>query len=94
MIAAKIAGYSRRFVNLVIFLLSFLLCCSHETFRSIKPDEREDRILQALAGMLAKRSGISVSTIYRCFSNKSKMFEALIAFIEKTLFVLINKILQ
>lgn len=74
---------------------------------SIKPNEREDRILQALAGMLehpsgirittaalAKRSGISVSAIYRCFSNKSKMFEALIAFIEKTLFVLINKILQ
>jgi TetR/AcrR family transcriptional regulator len=73
----------------------------------IKPGEREDRILQALAGMLehprririttaalAKQSGISASAIYRCFPNKSKMFEALIAFIEKTLFVLINKILQ
>jgi len=75
--------------------------------QSINPGEREDRILQALAGMLeqphririttaalAKRSGISASAIYRCFPNKSKMFEALIAFIEKTLFVLINKILQ
>ncbi|MDV6346398.1 nucleoid occlusion factor SlmA [Nitrosomonas sp. Is35] len=74
---------------------------------SIKSSEREDRILQALAGMLeypqrvkittaalAKQSGISESAIYRCFSNKSHMFAALIEFIEKTLFVLINKILQ
>lgn len=73
----------------------------------LQPGEREDRILQALAGMLehprrvrittaalAKHSGISVSVIYRCFPNKSRMFDALIAFIEKTLFVLINKIMQ
>ncbi|QOJ24309.1 MAG: nucleoid occlusion factor SlmA [Gammaproteobacteria bacterium] len=73
----------------------------------IKPSEREDRILQALACLLehphrikittaalAKQSGISASAIYRCFSNKSHMFAALIEFIEKTLFVLINKILQ
>ena len=102
--------YSRCFINLVIFLLSFLSCAVSKlkhSNQSIKPGEREDRILQALAGMLehphrvritmaalAKRSGVSASAVYRCFPNKSKMFEALIAFIEKTLFVLINKILQ
>lgn len=44
--------------------------------------------------VLAAKVGISESSLYRCFSNKSQMFEALIEFIERTLFVLINKILQ
>lgn len=43
---------------------------------------------------LAAQLEISESSLYRCFSNKSQMFEALIEFIERTLFVLINKILQ
>ncbi|SFE36925.1 TetR/AcrR family transcriptional regulator [Nitrosomonas sp. Nm166] len=63
--------------------------------------------MQALAGMLehpqrirvtvaalAAQLGVSESSLYRYFSNKSRMFEALIEFIERTLFVLINKILQ
>lgn len=75
--------------------------------RSVKFDERKDQILQVLAEMLehprrikittkvlATRLGISESSVYRCFPSKSQMFEALIVFIEKTLFVLINKILQ
>ncbi|WP_090719833.1 nucleoid occlusion factor SlmA [Nitrosomonas sp. Nm166] len=75
--------------------------------QSIKSNERKDQILQALAGMLehpqrirvtvaalAAQLGVSESSLYRYFSNKSRMFEALIEFIERTLFVLINKILQ
>lgn len=74
---------------------------------SVKSSEKKDQILQALAELLehpqrikittaalAVKLGVSQSSIYRCFSNKSQMFEALIEFIEKTLFVLINKILQ
>lgn len=77
------------------------------SYQSVKSDERRDQILQALAAMLedpqqikittsvlAVQLGISKSSIYHCFSNKSQMFEALIEFIERTLFVLINKILQ
>ncbi len=77
------------------------------SYQSVKSNERREQILQALAemleypqqirittGMLAAQLGISKSSIYRCFSNKSQMFEALIEFIERTLFVLINKILQ
>lgn len=73
----------------------------------VKSNERKDQILQALAEMLehprkvkittaalAARLKISESSLYRCFSSKSQMFEALIEFIERTLFVLINKILQ
>lgn len=72
---------------------------------SEKSSERKDQILQALAAMLehpqrmkititalAKRLEISESSVYRCFPSKSKMYEALIEFIEKTLFILINKI--
>ena len=75
--------------------------------KSVKSSERKDQILQTLAGMLehpqkvkitiaalAAQLEISESSLYRCFSSKSQMFEALIEFIERTLFVLINKILQ
>lgn len=44
--------------------------------------------------VLAAKAGISETSLYRCFPNKSQMFESLIEFIEKTLFVLINRILQ
>lgn len=50
--------------------------------------------LKITTAALANKLGISQSSVYRCFPNKSQMFEALIEFIEKTLFVLINKILQ
>ncbi|MBX3617557.1 nucleoid occlusion factor SlmA [Nitrosomonas sp.] len=72
---------------------------------SEKSSERKDQILQALAAMLehpqrmkitiaalAMRLEISESSVCRCFPSKSKMYEALIEFIEKTLFILINKI--
>jgi TetR/AcrR family transcriptional regulator len=74
---------------------------------SVRLSERKDQVLQGLAEMLehpqrikittkalAAQLGISESSIYRCFKNKSEMFEALIEFIERTLFVLVNKILQ
>ncbi|MDH5480950.1 MAG: nucleoid occlusion factor SlmA [Nitrosomonas sp.] len=74
---------------------------------SVKSDERKHQILQALASLLEKphrikittaavasRAQISESALYRYFPSKSLMFEALIEFIEKTLFVLINKIMQ
>jgi TetR/AcrR family transcriptional regulator len=73
---------------------------------SVKSDERKHQILQALASMLesprrikittaavAARAEISESALYRYFPSKSLMFEALIEFIEQTLFVLINKIM-
>ncbi len=43
---------------------------------------------------LAARLRISESSIYRCFANKSRMFEALIIFIEKTVFPLLGNLLQ
>lgn len=86
------------------YLATIQLKCSYQPAKS---NERKDRILQALAGMLehpqrikittvalADQLGISESSLYRCFSRKSQMFEALIEFIERTLFVLINRILQ
>ncbi len=52
------------------------------------------RRIKITNAVLAAQAGISESSLYRCFSNKAQMFEALIEFIEKTLFVRINKILQ
>ncbi len=85
----------------------FAIITLEHTSSSEKSNEKKDDILQALAEMLehpqrlkittaalAMKLGISQSSVYRCFSNKAQMFEALIEFIEKTLFVLINKILQ
>lgn len=67
--------------------------------------ERKDQILQALAGMLenphaekittaslAARLDVSEAALYRYFASKAQMFEGLIAFIEQTLFTLINKL--
>lgn len=69
--------------------------------------ERKQQILQALAKMLespkrekittaslAKELGVSEAALYRHFANKAQMFEGLIAFIEETIFGLINKILD
>lgn len=50
--------------------------------------------LKVTTAALAAQLKISESSVYRCFATKSQMFEALIEFIERTLFILINKILQ
>jgi len=68
---------------------------------------RKQQILQALATMLerdaggritlarlAKEVGISEAALYRHFENKAAMFEALIIFIEETLFSRITRILS
>ena len=68
---------------------------------------RKEQILQALARMLesgpgerittaalAREVGVSEAALYRHFPSKAKMFEGLITFIEDTLFVRINLILQ
>ncbi|WP_458217846.1 nucleoid occlusion factor SlmA [Paracidovorax citrulli] len=69
------------------------------------PGERRVQILQALASMLehprserittaalAARLGVSEAALYRHFASKAQMFEGLIAFIEQTVFGLINQI--
>lgn len=71
----------------------------------MKPGERRVHILQTLAAMLeapkgekittaalAARLGVSEAALYRQFASKAQMFEALIEFIESTLFGLINQI--
>ncbi|MGM0632367.1 MAG: nucleoid occlusion factor SlmA [Pseudomonadota bacterium] len=68
---------------------------------------RKEQILQALASMLesgpgerittaalAREVGVSEAALYRHFPSKAKMFEGLILFIEDTLFVRINLIIQ
>lgn len=70
-----------------------------------KPGERRTQILQALAGMLehpkgekittaalAARIEVSEAALYRHFASKAQMYEALIEFIETTLFGLVNRI--
>ncbi len=67
--------------------------------------ERKQQILEALAKMLespkrekittaslAAKLDVSEAALYRHFANKAQMFEGLIAFIEETIFGLINKI--
>lgn len=68
---------------------------------------RKDQILQALATMLeqtpggrittsglARQVGVSEAALYRHFPSKAKMFDALIEFIEDTIFSRINIILS
>ncbi|MFP6808404.1 MAG: nucleoid occlusion factor SlmA [Pseudomonadales bacterium] len=68
---------------------------------------RKDQILQSLAVMLeqspggrittaglAKEVGVSEAALYRHFPSKAKMFEALIEFIESTIFSRISLILN
>jgi TetR/AcrR family transcriptional regulator len=70
-----------------------------------KPGERKTQILQTLAEMLenphaqrittaalAARLDVSEAALYRHFASKAQMFEGLIAFIETTLFTLVNQI--
>ncbi len=67
--------------------------------------ERKQQILETLAKMLespkrekittaslAAKLDVSEAALYRHFANKAQMFEGLIAFIEETVFSLINKI--
>lgn len=71
-----------------------------------KPSRRQ-QILQTLAqelenspgerittAALARAVGVSEAALYRHFPSKAKMFEALIEFIEDSVFGLINRILQ
>ena len=68
---------------------------------------RRDQILQALAAMLeqgpdtrittaklANEVGVSEAALYRHFPSKTKMFEALIEFVEATLFTRISRIIE
>jgi TetR/AcrR family transcriptional regulator len=70
-----------------------------------KPGERRVQILQMLASMLeqpgadrittaalAARLDVSEAALYRHFASKAQMFEALIEFIEQSVFTLINQI--
>ncbi len=72
-----------------------------------KPGERRVQILQALAAMLessgterittsalATRLDVSEAALYRHFASKAQMFEALIDFIEQSVFSLINQITE
>ena len=69
-----------------------------------KPGERRVQILQALAAMLeqpgaerittaalAARLDVSEAALYRHFASKAQMFEALIEFIEESVFTLVNQ---
>ncbi len=71
-----------------------------------KRGERRQAILETLARMLAERSGerittaelaksvgVSEAALYRHFPSKARMLEALIEFIEESLFTHINRIL-
>lgn len=72
----------------------------------LKPGERRAQILQVLARMLehpegekittaalAAQVGVSEAALYRHFASKAQMFEALIDFIEETVFSLANRII-
>lgn len=72
-----------------------------------KPGERRVQILQALATMLeqpdadrittaalAARLSVSEAALYRHFASKAQMFEALIEFIEQSVFTLANQITE
>src|SRR5512140_1521779 len=73
--------------------------------KRLKPGERREQILQALAQMLeqpgserittaalAARLEVSEAALYRHFASKAQMFEGLIEFIEQSVFTLVNQI--
>ena len=73
--------------------------------RRPKPGERRVQILQTLATMLeqpgaerittaalARQLAVSEAALYRHFASKAQMFEALIEFIETSVFTLVNQI--
>jgi TetR/AcrR family transcriptional regulator len=77
-----------------------------KTRKRPKPGERRIQILQALAEMLENPQGERVTTaalaakiqvseaaLYRHFASKAQMFDGLIAFIEQTIFGVINQII-
>jgi len=70
-----------------------------------KPGERRLQILQTLAGMLETPQGEKITTaalaaqlacseaaLYRHFASKAQMYDALIEFIEQSLFSVVNQI--
>ncbi|KTT24553.1 nucleoid occlusion factor SlmA [Pseudacidovorax intermedius] len=72
-----------------------------------RPGERRVQILQALAAMLeqpgaerittaalAARLSVSEAALYRHFASKAQMFEALIDFIEQSVFSLVQQIAE
>jgi TetR/AcrR family transcriptional regulator len=72
-----------------------------------KPGERRTQILQVLAGMLeqpgadrittaalAVRLDVSEAALYRHFASKAQMFEALIDFIESSVFGLVHQVVD
>ena len=74
---------------------------------ALKPGERKTQILQTLAAMLEQPQGEKITTaalaakvsvseaaLYRHFASKAQMFEALIEFIEASVFTLVNQIAQ
>lgn len=80
---------------------------AEKTRKRPRPGERRLQILQVLAEMLQNPRGERVTTaalaakidvseaaLYRHFASKAQMFEGLIAFIEQTVFGLINQINQ
>lgn len=75
--------------------------------KRLKPGERRHQILQVLAGMLeqpgaerittaalAAKLDVSEAALYRHFASKAQMFEALIDFIESSVFGLVNQIVD
>jgi len=72
-----------------------------------KPGERRTQILQVLAGMLeqpgadrittaalAAKLDVSEAALYRHFASKAQMFEALIDFIESSVFGLVHQVVD
>ena len=79
---------------------------SENSIEEKKKPSRRDQILQSLVTILeqspggrittaglARHVGVSEAALYRHFPSKAKMFDALIEFIESTLFSRINQIL-
>lgn len=75
--------------------------------RRPRPGERRTQILHTLAAMLEQPGGERVTTaalaarlqvseaaLYRHFASKAQMFEALIEFIESSVFTLVNQVLD
>ena len=72
-----------------------------------QPGERREQILRTLATMLAQPGadrittaglaamlGVSEAALYRHFASKAQMFEALIGFIEQSVFTLISQVIE
>lgn len=75
--------------------------------RRLRPGERREQILHALAAMLeqpgaerittaalARRLDVSEVALYRHFASKAQMFEGLIDFIEHSVFTLVRQIVE